>query len=441
MTFNSRSRCNFRQARVAPAPEPGQGNRALKVAYIMSRFPKLTETFVLYEMLAVERLGVNVEVYPLLRERAATVHADAVPLVARAHFHPFLSLPILRAQLDYLRRRPGAYCRTWWEVLRGTWGSWNFFIGAIGILPKAVRFAYEMERQGIDHVHAHFANHPAVAALVIHRLTGIPFSFTAHAHDLHVEQRMLDAKVHAARFAVTISEFNRRFMVEECGADCEKIHVIHCGIDPAMRMRERTPGTARPLQIAAISSLFEVKGHRYLIEACRLLKLRGVDFRCRLAGDGPLREKIEQQVTASGLSDRISVLGGLDRAGVLDLLATSDVVAQPSVQTADGKREGIPVALMEAMAAGLPVVASAISGIPELVEDGRNGLLVPPRDPEALGRALEQLARDPDLAARMGAAGRRKVLSDFSQETSAQQLVSLFAGRGRPDAIAQRAAG
>ena len=426
MTFNMRSRAAVGEGDASRPPSHGGGG--LRVAYIMSRFPKLTETFVLYEMLAVERLGVQVEVYPLLRQRESTVHAEAAPLVARAHFHSFISIPIIRAQLHFLRRRPGVYCRTWWEVLRGTWGSWNFFIGALGILPKAVRFAYDMERQGVDHVHAHFANHPAVAALVIHRLTGIPFSFTAHAHDLHIESRMLGTKIRAAKFAVTISEFNRRMMLAECDATAgDKVRVIHCGIDPDTLAGDRRPEAARPLEIVCVAALRELKGHRYLIEACHRLRERGVKFRCRLIGEGPLRPQIEAQIASLGLQHSVIVLGGLVRADVMSMLASSDVAVLTSVRTTSGRWEGIPVALMEAMAAGLPVVASDTSGIPELVEDGRTGTLVPPENVSAIAGALESLARDRQLAARMGAAGRVRVLRDFNQHTSARELANLFA--------------
>ena len=205
----------------------------MKVAYIMSRFPKLTETFVLYEMLALEELGIQVEIYPLLRARQRVMHPEAQRLVRRAHFQPFMSLAIVRAQWHFLRRQPRVYLQLLAEVLRETWGSANFCLGALAIFPKAVAFAYEMVNAGITHVHAHFANHPAVAAFIIHRLTGIPFSFTAHAHDLYVERRMLATKVEAAAFVVTISAYNKALMVETCGQDAAtKIHIIHCGVDP-----------------------------------------------------------------------------------------------------------------------------------------------------------------------------------------------------------------
>jgi colanic acid/amylovoran biosynthesis glycosyltransferase len=427
MTFSTRSKMDRGQAVTSEGAANGQGP-GLKVAYIMSRFPKLTETFVLNEMIAVKELGVQVEVYPLLHQREPTMHAGARPFVERAHFHPFVSIPILQAQIHFMRTRPGAYWRTWWEVLSGTWGSWNFFIGALGILPKAVRFAFEMEQERVDHVHAHFANHPAVAAFIIHRLTDIPFSFTTHSHDLHVERRMLGAKVRAAKFAVTISEFNRQIMLAECDKDSgDKIRVIHCGISPTAFPRESVPKPVERLEIVCVAALRDVKGHCHLIDACRLLADRGVRFRCRLIGDGPLRPQIEQQIASLGLQESVILLGGLGQKEVIDTLAASDVGVLTSIRTPEGRIEGIPVALMEAMATGLPVVASAIGGIPELVEHGHTGLLVPPGDPEAIAGALETLARDGDLAARMGAAGRDKVSGHFNQQASAQRLALLFA--------------
>jgi colanic acid/amylovoran biosynthesis glycosyltransferase len=415
-----------------PRDEPG-----VKVAYIMSRFPKLSETFVLNEILTLESFGVSVEVYPLLRERQPVSHPEALRLAGRAHFHPFLSAGILRAQAHFIRRRPADYFRALFEVLRGTLGSANFFLGAIGIFPKSVRFAYEMRKLGVAHVHAHFCSHPAVAALIIHRLTGIPFSFTAHGSDLHVERRMLDRKVEASAFAVTVCDFNREVMVRTCGERLRhKIHVLHCGVDA----RDFSASEARcgddPFQIISVASLEEVKGHRFLIEACRLLRARGVEFRCHLVGAGPLRASLEAAIAGAGLGEHVHLHGGQPRAAVARLLARVDAAVLASHPTREGKREGLSVALMEAMAAELPVVASDISGIPELVEHERSGLLVPSGDPVVLADALERLSRDHELRRRMGEAGRRKVLRAFSLEANARHLLGLFRGVEAAGAIA-----
>lgn len=418
------------------SPEQGAPRPAAdtpRVAYIMSRFPKLTETFVLYEILAVEALGTPVEVYPLLRERQPVAHPDAEAWLRRARFQPFLSLDILRANGHFLRRDPARYLRMVRDVLRHTWGSANFFIGALGILPKTVRFAREMEQRGITHVHAHFATHPALAALIVHRLTGIPYSFTAHGSDLHVDRRMLDVKVAESAFAVTVSAFNKEVMVGACGERLrDRIHVVRCGVDATVfhpvQRRDETP----PLRIVCVASFEEVKGHRYLIEACRLLRDRGIAFHCDLVGAGPLRRDVLRRIAEARLQHCVVLRGGMPRPDVARLVAEAHVAVLASSPTREGKREGIPVALMEAMACGLPVVATAISGIPELVESGQTGFLVPPQRPDLLADRLVELAQDPSLRTRLGATGRHKVLAEYDIRHNARRLLDLFVGLAPP---------
>jgi len=398
-----------------------------KVSYVMSRFPKLTETFVLYEILALEKLGIEVQIHPLLRERQAVSHPEVLRLLPRVRFLPFLSLPIVRAQLHFLRRKPAAYLRVLWDVLRGTWGSANFFFGALGIFPKVVRFAYEIQKDGIGHIHCHFASHPAVAGFIIHRLTGIPFSFTAHGSDLHVEQRFLDRKVREAAFVVTVSAYNKELIVRECGEDIrEKIHVIHCGVDPEVFRRLPQRMKQGPPRMLCVASFEEVKGHAYLIEACRILLSRGTPFACDFVGDGPLRRTVEAQIKQANLQEVIQVHGPRSRPEIARMMADADIMVQPSVPTRSGKREGIPVVLMEAMASELPVVSSELSGIPELVDNGHTGLLAAPRDISALADALQTLLQNAELRSRMGRLGREKVVWEFNLHRSAEMLSKLF---------------
>ncbi len=400
---------------------------APKIAYIMSRFPKLTETFVLYEMLALEQQGVRVELYPLLREHTTVMHPEAAAMVERAHFQPFLSWPILRAQMRFLRRKPRAYLGALWALVRGTWGSLNFLIGALGIFPKTVYFAELMEADGVQHVHAHFASHPAAAGFIIYRLVGIPYSFTAHGSDLHVDRHMLREKVAEAAFVVPISNYNKEIIVKECGEQFrDKIVVIHCGVDTQVfqPVVHRPPNG--PFTILCTGTLHEVKGQTYLIEACRRLHARAIDFVCNFVGEGEDREMLAEQIVKAGLSGRVHLLGRRTREEIAALLQAADAVVAPSVPTKGGKREGIPVVLMEAMGCGVPVVASGISGIPELVEHERSGLLTPPRDSAALAAALEQMYRDPALRQRLGAAGRHQVIREFDLLTNAAALAERF---------------
>jgi glycosyltransferase involved in cell wall biosynthesis len=413
----------------------GQGHQlsaqGLKVAYIMSRFPKLTETFILYEMLAMKQQGIQVEVYPLLREHEDVVHPEAVQLVEVAHYQPFISIPILKANLHFLRKKPSVYLRTLWDVLRANWGSFNFFSGVIGIFPKSVLFAYKMGTDNVQHVHAHFASHPAAAGFIIHQLADIPYSFTAHGSDLHRDRHMLREKVAEAAFVAAISEYNKEVIVSECrGEYREKVNVIHCGVDTEVfqvRAHE-TPYEKgeNPFMILCVGTLHEVKGQAYLIDACRQLHQKGYSIECHFAGDGPDRKELTDLVAQAGLSNQIRFHGRLTRDQISRLLLDADVLATPSVPTRDGRREGIPVVLMEAMGSGVPVVASNLSGIPELVNDQLTGLLVPPRDAVSLADALERYLGNPELRHRLGRAGRKKVVDEFDLKQNAARLAQHF---------------
>jgi colanic acid/amylovoran biosynthesis glycosyltransferase len=402
-----------------------------RVAYMMSRFPKLTETFILYEILAVEAEGALVEIYPLMREKTTVMHPEAKPLVKRAHYQPFISLSILHAHAYFLRHKPGSYLKTLWDILRGTWGSFRFLTGAVFFFPKSVYFAYAMQRDEITHVHAHFASHPAVAALIIHRLTGIPYSFTGHGSDLHRDRRMLRQKVAEAAVIIAVSNFNKDVILRECGEEfADKIMVLHCGADTEV-FQKRTQITRKftqdtPFNILCIGTLHEVKGQTYLIEACRVLRDHGLSFVCTLIGDGPDLEALQTQTQQHHLESFVQFSGRKTHAQVAAALQEADVVVAPSVPSSDGRREGIPVVLMEAMASGIPVIASDLSGIPELVISEKTGLLTPPGDAVKVASALERLYTDWKLRQWLGDAGRDKVLTEFDLQKNAAQLVKLF---------------
>jgi colanic acid/amylovoran biosynthesis glycosyltransferase len=418
------------------------------VAYVMSRFPKLTETFVLDELVAVDRQGVRIELFPLLRERADVVHPEALPWIERAHYLPFLSAAILRSNVRLLVRHPRRYLGTLAAMIRGTAGSLNFLVGGIGIFPKVVHAASQMTALGVRHVHCHFATHPALAGFLIHRLTGIPYSFTAHGSDLHVERRMLCQKIAESAFAVTISRSNAAVIAKECGGSVPKLHVIRCGVDlrrfrPADE-RDAAPDATnaptgvttdaelavpdRPPSITCIGTLHEVKGQRHLIAALATLAARGVNVCCRFVGDGPDRAELERLVDTLGLRGSVEFLGQRMRSDVLDLLAETDILVAPSVPTSGGKREGLPVVLIEAMATGVPVVASHLSGIPELVENEVTGLTVPPGDPAAIADALARMLADRPLRQRLARAGRERIETEYDLDRNAARLIGLFAG-------------
>jgi glycosyltransferase involved in cell wall biosynthesis len=405
------------------------GARRLRVAYVMSRFPKLTETFVLNEILEVERLGVDVSIWPMLRVHDQVLHPGAAELAARAHYLPLAGLSFLGSHAHFLRRRPRAYLSSLAQLIRDNAAKPRFLLGALLLFPKIVHLARLMADEGIDHVHCHFARHPALAGLIIHRLVDIPYSFTAHGSDVHVDRRMLCRKLAEAEFAITISEFNRSVIEAECGATPRaRLRTLHVGVDTAAFARNGTGRASLPerLRVVCVGTLHEVKGQIHLVRACAALRDMGVDVESRLVGRGPDERLLRREIGRLGLADRVMLVGPLARDDVIAELHAADVLVAPSVISARGQREGIQAVLMEAMSCGLAVVASRLSGIPELVEDGVNGLLVTPGSAAELAAALARLAADPELRRRLGEAGRQTVEHDFDLRANAASLVGMF---------------
>jgi colanic acid/amylovoran biosynthesis glycosyltransferase len=406
------------------------------VLYVVSRFPAVTETFVVNEWLALsERF--RMRLVALRRSGEAPLHPETARVMPSVRFAGSPLPRAVAANLAWLARRPLTYLALLAAVVRG---ALRFSLLEAAkeavVFVRAAAVAHGAARDGIDHVHAHFASHAATAAWVVHRLTGIPFSFTAHANDLFVAPVLLERKAADARFVVAISDYNRRLLLERCPA-VRRLEVVHCGVD-ADRHR---PGERDPNRAVCVASLFQKKGHVHLVDAFALIAGRRPGLRLELVGDGPERERILRRARERGVAERVSLLGARSSEEVRATLAGAGVFALPSIRLASGRMEGIPVALMEAMASGVPVVATRLSGIPELVQDGVTGLLVEPGDPEALAAAMERVLDDGPLAAELVANARALVESSFSLTREAQRLGDLFAESiSRPEA-SQRAAG
>lgn len=411
------------------SPDVNNPKPAKRVAYIVSRFPVITETFILYEMLELERRGIAVEVFSLLRQREEVMHREARDLVRRTHYGHLLSMSLLKANLRWLIRRPGAYLGAWLQAIKGNWGSWGFLARAVFVVMQAAWFAEVMEEKNVEHIHAHWATHPTLAAYVIRHLTGLRYSFTTHAHDIYVERPMLAEKIREASFVVTISEYNRQFLRRLYGKlASDKMVMVRCGVDPTVFVPPQRPvrSSTQPMTIVCVASLLDYKGHPYLLDACEQLRQRGVPFQCLLIGDGKERPAIEAHIARLKLGNEVTLMGRQSRDRVSEILAKSDALVMPSVVTPSGMMDGIPNSLFEALATELPVIASAISGIPELVEDGRTGLLVPERDADALAEALIKLHENPNLGRRLAKAGREKVLRDFNLRQNVSRLCQLL---------------
>lgn len=400
---------------------------ANKIAYIVSRFPHLPETFILREMIHLEKLGWLIELYPLILQRQEVIHEEARPWLMRAHKVPWFSIALLKSNLARAIKNPRQYFGVLSRVIRENIQSPKFLARAILLFPRAVWMADEFKKQDITHIHAHYATHPALVAWLIHQFTGIPYSVTVHAHDIFVEKPMLATKLHDSIFISAISEFNRNYLADMFGPWVnEKTEIVRCGVEPSYYRHANGNGKSNQLEIISVGSLQPYKGHIYLLRACAELMRRGIPFHCQIIGGGDLRSMLEHAIQENNLERHVELLGPRKQDEVSRYLRTANCYVQPSVVTHTGKMEGIPVALMEAMATGIPVIATAISGVPELVRPGETGWLIPPEDVGALAEALSEIYVNPAEAARRADLGQKWVLEEFELSSNVRKLASLF---------------
>jgi colanic acid/amylovoran biosynthesis glycosyltransferase len=395
--------------------------------YLVSRFPKVTETFIINEIIELQRLGARVRILSLLPTDEDITQPAARPLLEQVSFAPRSPLALLAAQWFWLRKRPGDLARTWSSVLRQNRSSPALFAKSVVTTLTASHWARELGGVRVHRLHAHWATHPTLAAWVISQLTDTRFSFTTHAHDLYGENPMLRAKAAASDFVVTISDFNVTVLRTRCAPDEPRVHVIHCGIDRSrFTVEPARPGPLAVFRLLCVGGLVDYKGHTYLLDACAELVAEGRSIELLLVGDGPLREELTAHAARRGLADVVTFAGRRTSDDVQRHLRECDAVVLPSAPAPKGMMEGIPVALMEALAVGRPVISTLVSGIPELVTDGQQGLLVPPADPAALAVAIRTLIANDELRIRLGAAGPEKVAAGFDLQQNTAALFDLL---------------
>ena len=391
------------------------------ILYLVTRFPTVTQTFVINEWWALaDRFPL--EFAALLREREPAVHPRSAALLPRVRFVGLVDRATVRANVAALRSRPRLYLHTLWDVLRGSPATaMGNPVKSLVTFWKAVRLAELARSLGVRHVHAHFINQPATAAWIVRRLEGIPFSVTAHANDLFTGPALLPEKVRDAAFVAAISDYNVRFVRERVG-DGGRVEVVRCGVE-----LDRFPFAERDGDsILCVARLFATKGHADLLHAFAGIARERPGATLELVGDGPERERLATLARELGIEEQVRFHGALTADDVPPLLARAGLFALASVPDEAGAMDGIPVALMEAMAAGVPVVATELSGIPELVVDGETGLLVPPGRPDALEAAMRRLLDDAELRSQLARRAREHVAERFSLASETERLAALF---------------
>jgi glycosyltransferase involved in cell wall biosynthesis len=411
-------------------------DRRRPLGVLVKIYPKLSETFILEEILGLERLGLSLRLYSLAPTTDAVVHPAIarvraplveVPTPGRATAGTFVARHaslLFGAPLRYLGAVGAA-------LLRGRRGLHDFV--------RAGWLAGQLREDGVEHLHTHFISTPADVAELGARLAALPYSISAHAKDIYLsDPAELRRKLHSACFTVSCTDFNCQTLLGI--APQAPVHRMYHGVDHTLfHPKHRRAPQDVPL-ILSVGRLREKKGLDTLIDACALLRARGQAFVCEIVGYGEEQARLQAQIDRLGLAGHVRLVGKLAREQVIAGYARAAVYVQPSRIAADGDRDGIPNVLLEAMAMGLPVVASRVSGIPELVGNLHNGLLVEPDAPEPLADAIARLLTEPALCNGLGCRARQTVTASFDNDINLRLLCDLLAGRGAHAADATPAA-
>ena len=400
-----------------------------RVGYVVKMYPRFSETFIVTELLAMQANGGRCEIFSLRPPADARFHA---------------SLADVTAPVTYLRSE-GLRAGDLWTLLRTASSELGSLADHVDALlatevrdaAQAVQLALLVRQRGITHLHAHFASVSTTVARLAARLAGITYSFTAHAKDIfhsEVDADELRQKLADADSVVTVSRFNLRHLQDTFGSDAARVRLVYNGLD--LDEFGYSEPLHRPPVVAAVGRLVEKKGFGDLLTAIARLRDRGRELRLELVGTGLLADELAAQVQTLGLQDLVTMYGALPQNEVRRIVRGAAVFAAPCVVAEDGNRDGLPTVVLEAMALGTPVVATPVTGIPEVVTDGVTGLLVPEHDPDALAAALTRVLDDPALSASLAKAARSRVEVDFDARNQARAVAESFhltaAGEARP---------
>jgi glycosyltransferase involved in cell wall biosynthesis len=410
------------------APGRAAGSGVVKLLVIVTEYPKATETFIYRDLLKFHELGAEIELHHLAPFRKhQKLHAFAAPTREWARYTHFAGLEAIVALFALLLTRPLALGRAVGQLIAGYRSHPRLCLKSLALVPKAAAMARRARRQGMDHVHAEFAGHPATAAWLMHRFGGPAYSVSCRAHDIFRTQAMLGPKLGEASTVRTVSEFGRAFLRERLPSlAAREIAVIHSSVDLARIAPAEAAPSDDPFRILFVGALEPKKGVEYLLEALAAAGPRLGEWRCDIVGDGPSRGRLEAQAAGLGLTPHVRFLGALDFDAVSEAYRRAGLCVAPSIIGPGGRQEGIPNVMIEALAFQRPAIATAISGIPELIRDGDTGLLVPQADAAALAEAILRVRGDPEAAEAMARRGRAFVEAHFDLAANAARQMALF---------------
>ncbi len=403
-------------------------NNCKTVGYLLKTYPKLSETFILNEILELERQGVSLHLFSLRKPTDEKNHPDVDKVKASVTYIPTLLpnfsfddlITLLKAHWQLLSQSPTQY----WQALqfhlqRPEKKRWNEFLQA-GFL------AATMQNLGLSHLQSHFANVPTATTEIAKIFGSFSYNIFAHAKDIYLtEADVLDRRIGSAEFVLTCTGFNHRYL-QSVSQSNTPIYLSYHGIDLTRFTSICTKYKTEIPLILSVGRYCDKKGFPYLIQACQQLKNQGHKFQCDIVGYGPLQAELEQLIADLDVADVVSLAGKMTQDELVKVYQIASIFVLPCQVMENGDRDGIPNVLLEAMAMEIPVVSTDISGISELVKSEENGFLVPEKNPPALAEALEKLLAQPELREQFGKTGRQRVLQQFSLERNVGEIRELF---------------
>ena len=400
-------------------------NSSPRIAYVLKVYPRTSQTFVLSEILAHERAGLAMDIFSLRRTDDSRFHAALAQVqspvfqVARAGSNANMALKKLREHAPHLPHL--------WDVVQ------NSQANAEDIL-QAADLSRAIVDRGIVHMHAHFGTVATVVARLASKITGVSYSFTAHAKDIFhqiVEEDVLRKKLADAAGVITVSQFNVNYLKEKYAEAAAGVKLIYNGLDLDKFCFE--PDGDRPPLLLGVGRLVEKKGFSYLLDASALMRSRGVPFRCEIVGGGELESDLQEQIRKLNLSEHVKLCGPMSQSDVKQKIRQSRLLAAPCVHAENDDRDGLPTILLEAMALGTPCISTPVTGIPEVLRAGKTGLMVAERDATELADACERLLADQHLRSELTRNGRRLIEDRFDIDKNTREIRTFFSSMAGVD--------
>jgi len=387
-----------------------------RLGYLFERFPAFTQTFCARELAELYRQGATPPVFSIRRpaeDRPLNIPLEKIPVY---YLPDTNSLEFkIRTKLISPRFRP------LWA------GSGD--LRDKGRYREALFLGPKLRKARVSHVHVHFAGLASRTAWWIKRLFGITYSFTGHANDIFCpkpDQRVtLGDLVGEASFVVAVSDFGANWLRRGFPEAADKVHRVYNGLDLST-FRPSIPGS-KPVRLLSVGRLIEKKGFVFLVEACRILSSSGLNFTCEIVGEGPERHRLEELIRAYRLSDQVRLTGAKPQTEIVDLLGRSSLFVFPAIHDSSGDSDNLPTVLIEAMASRLPIIATGIAGIPEIVRHNENGILIQEKDAAQLANAIRLLADNRELLEKYGQMSQTIAAEKFALPNTVSQLKSLFA--------------